>query len=145
MNKVAIIIGSLLVACSTTAYSQAISDPVKEAQRLTRVAQVAQQQGRYDDAIKAYETIGVIAKGSPKIAAAALVNAYRATGDDFYREFLTQWVLPFYCKMLNHSDTLFSAKRNDARPGVKFPGFLIKLKKQSCVTSSAISTEPNKR
>src|ERR1041384_2035068 len=74
MNKVAIIVG-LLLAFSTTAYSQAITDPVKEAQRLTRVAQVAQQQGRSDDAIKAYETIGVIAKGSPKIAAAALLNA----------------------------------------------------------------------
>lgn len=48
--------------------------------------------------------------------AAALVNAYRATGDKFYKEFLTKWVLPFYCKTLNHSDTLFSAKRNDAGP-----------------------------
>jgi hypothetical protein len=46
---------------------------------------------------------------------AALVNAYRATGDPFYKEFLTQWILPFYCKMLNHSDSLFSAKQNDAR------------------------------
>src|SRR6266496_245440 len=77
MNKVAIIAGSLLLACSAAAYSQAISDPVKEAQRLTRVAQVAQQQGRYDDAIKAYETIGVIAKSSPKIAAAA--RSFRAS------------------------------------------------------------------
>ncbi len=51
--------------------------------------------------------------------AAALVNAYRATGDKFYKEFLTQWILPFYCKMLNHSDTLFSAKRNDARAGAR--------------------------
>ncbi|MFA6560500.1 MAG: hypothetical protein WCV00_01165 [Verrucomicrobiia bacterium] len=49
--------------------------------------------------------------------AAALVNAWRATGDPFYKEMLTQWVLPFYCKMLNHSDTLFSAKHNDAAPG----------------------------
>jgi hypothetical protein len=49
--------------------------------------------------------------------AAALVNAWRATGDPFYKELLTQWVLPFYCKMLNHSDTLFSAQRNDAAPG----------------------------
>src|ERR1041385_6415465 len=82
MNTVAIIVG-LSLTFSTTAYSQAIIDPVKEAQRLTRVAQVAQQQGRYDDAIKAYETIGVVAKGSPKIAASALVNAgriYLATG-----------------------------------------------------------------
>src|SRR5262249_25795381 len=29
--------------------------------------------------------------------------------------FVTKWQLPFYCKMLNHSDTLFSAKRQDAR------------------------------
>ena len=49
--------------------------------------------------------------------AAALVNAWRAAGDPFYKEMLTQWVLPFYCKMLNHSDTLFSAKRNNAAPG----------------------------
>ncbi|MCX7826496.1 MAG: hypothetical protein N2689_13195 [Verrucomicrobiae bacterium] len=49
--------------------------------------------------------------------AAALVNAYRATGDRFYKETLTQWVLPFYLRMLNHSDTLFSARRDDAAPG----------------------------
>ncbi|MDB6032924.1 MAG: hypothetical protein JWM16_3262 [Verrucomicrobiales bacterium] len=51
--------------------------------------------------------------------AAALVNAYHVTGDKFYKDFLTQWILPFYCKMLNHSDSLFTLKRNDARPGVK--------------------------
>jgi hypothetical protein len=50
---------------------------------------------------------------------AALVNAYVVTGDKFYKDFLTQWILPFYCKMLNHSDSLFSATKNDARPGVK--------------------------
>jgi hypothetical protein len=49
--------------------------------------------------------------------AAALVSAYRATGDRRYKEFLTRWQLPFYCQMLNHSDRLFSARRNDARPG----------------------------
>ena len=54
---------------------QSINDPIKEAQRLTRVAQVAHQQSRYVDAIKAYETIGLIAKSSPKIAATALMNA----------------------------------------------------------------------
>ncbi len=48
--------------------------------------------------------------------AAALVNAYRATGDAAYKDFLVRWQLPFYCKMLNHSDHLFSAQRNDARP-----------------------------
>src|SRR5437773_2388853 len=46
----------------------------------------------------------------------ALVEASRATGDPYYREFLTQWTLPFYCKMLNHSDTLFSAKQDDVAP-----------------------------
>src|ERR1041385_9300687 len=83
MKKVAMNAMGLALAVSATAYAQAITDPVKEAQRLTRVAQVAQQQGRFDDAVKAYETIGVIAKGSPKIAAAALLNAgniYMATG-----------------------------------------------------------------
>lgn len=49
--------------------------------------------------------------------ATAMVNAHRATGDPFYREFLVEWQLPFYLKMLNHSDELFTAKRNDARPG----------------------------
>lgn len=49
--------------------------------------------------------------------AAALVHAYRATGDRFYKEFLTRWVLPFYLKMLNHGDELFTSERNDGRPG----------------------------
>ena len=51
--------------------------------------------------------------------AAAMVNASRATGDRFYKDFLTKWQMPFYCKMLNHSDELFvsSAGRNDARKG----------------------------
>ena len=48
--------------------------------------------------------------------ALAMVNAYRATDDAFYKEMLTQWQLPFYLKMLNHSDELFEAGRNDARP-----------------------------
>lgn len=48
--------------------------------------------------------------------AAAMVNAFRASGDTFYRDVLTQWQLPFYLKMLNHSDELFNADRNDAQP-----------------------------
>ena len=48
--------------------------------------------------------------------AAALVNAHRATGDRYYRDLLTQWVLPFYLKMLNHSDELFSPEGNNAAP-----------------------------
>lgn len=71
-----VIIGSLAVLfLASGAAAQAVNDPLKEAQRLTRVAQVAEQQTRYIDAIKAYETIAVIAKGSPKIAGAALLSA----------------------------------------------------------------------
>src|SRR5258708_39256 len=67
--------GALLLCAFVPAPAQTSGDAVKEAQRLTRVAQVAQQQGRFDDAIKAYQTIAVIAKSSPRIAAAALLNA----------------------------------------------------------------------
>lgn len=49
--------------------------------------------------------------------AAALVSAVRATGDPACKALLTRQILPFYCKMLNHSDTLFSARRDDSRPG----------------------------
>lgn len=49
--------------------------------------------------------------------AVAMVNAYRATGDPFYKEILTKWQLPFYLKMLNHGDELFTSERNDGRPG----------------------------
>lgn len=49
--------------------------------------------------------------------AVAMANAYRATGDRFYREVLTRWQLPFYLKMFNHSDELFTSERNDGRPG----------------------------
>jgi len=49
--------------------------------------------------------------------AAAMVNAYRATGDARYKDFLTKWQMPFYCKMLNHSDELFSGRGATARKG----------------------------
>ncbi len=49
--------------------------------------------------------------------AVAMVNAYRATGDPFYKEVLTRWQMPFYLKMLNHSDELFQMGQNDAPPG----------------------------
>jgi hypothetical protein len=51
--------------------------------------------------------------------AVAMVNAFRATGDPFYKEVLTRWQLPFYLKMLNHSDELFTSERNDAPPGAE--------------------------
>jgi tetratricopeptide (TPR) repeat protein len=68
------IISCLILVTSTSALAQAPSDTVKEAQRLARVAQVAQQEGRYDDAIRAYETITVVARSSPKTAASAFLN-----------------------------------------------------------------------
>lgn len=49
--------------------------------------------------------------------ALAMANAARATGDPFYREILTHWQLPFYLRMLNHGDELFSSEKNDARAG----------------------------
>ena len=48
--------------------------------------------------------------------AVGLANTYRATGDPFYKDFLTRWQLPFYVKVLNHSDTLFPTKPDDAGP-----------------------------
>jgi len=65
----------VLICFSSFIKAQTTADNVKEAQRLTRVAQVAQQQGRNEDAIKAYETIALVAKNSPQIAAAALLSA----------------------------------------------------------------------
>lgn len=64
----------LALVLAAAAHAQS-ADPLKEAQRLTRVAQVAEQQGRHDDALKAYQTIAVIASGTPRIAAAAGVAA----------------------------------------------------------------------
>lgn len=43
----------------------------------------------------------------------ALVNAARSTGDPYYKDLLTKQILPFYLKMLNHSDTLFTSKVDD--------------------------------
>jgi tetratricopeptide (TPR) repeat protein len=71
-----VLLGSILLLCSfAPAPAQSSADAIKEAQRLTRVAQVAEQQGRHEDAIKAYQTIAVVAKTSPRIAAVALLNA----------------------------------------------------------------------
>lgn len=49
--------------------------------------------------------------------AAALVNAWRTTGDPFYKELPRDCVLPFYLKMLNHSDALFTTQRAVVRQG----------------------------
>src|SRR5260370_545560 len=70
-----VLLGGVLLLCGfAPTPAQTSTDVVKEAQRLTRVAQVAEQQGRYDDAIKAYQASAVVAKTSPRIAAVALLN-----------------------------------------------------------------------
>lgn len=79
-----LMLGYLALLCGLSAtLAQSSTDASKEAQRLARVAQVAQQERRYDDAIRAYRTITVVAANSPKIAATAhlnLGNIYMALG-----------------------------------------------------------------
>src|SRR5436853_2316333 len=78
-----ILFSKLILLCVGATLAAQSPDVLKEAQRLTRVAQVAEQQNRYDDAIRAYETIAVIAKSSPAVAAGALLSAgniYMGTG-----------------------------------------------------------------
>jgi len=78
-----ILFSKLILLCVGATLAAQSPDVLKEAQRLTRVAQVAEQQNRYDDAIRAYETIAVIAKSSPVVAAGALLSAgniYMGTG-----------------------------------------------------------------
>jgi tetratricopeptide (TPR) repeat protein len=77
--KVSLIVLSVCVAGG----AQSSGDTLNEAQRLTRVAQTAEQENRYDDAIKAYETIAIIARSSPAVAGGALLHAgkiYMGTG-----------------------------------------------------------------
>jgi hypothetical protein len=53
--------------------------------------------------------------------ALAMAHAFRATGDRTYRDFLKEYQLPFYTRVLNHSDTLFDTKQVDvAEKGVRF-------------------------
>src|SRR5260370_9949862 len=73
----------LVLVCAVASLQAQSSNDVKEAQRLARVAQVARQQGRLEDAIRAYQTIAIVAKTSPAIAANAYLNAgniYMALG-----------------------------------------------------------------
>jgi len=78
------LLGSFVILLPFSASAQTANEVAKEAQRLTRVAQVAQQERRYDDAIKAYQTIAVVAAREPRIAAAAHLNTgsiYLARGN----------------------------------------------------------------
>lgn len=72
------------------------------------------RRGQYDQFIQG-EALDTMHDGA--WFAVAMVNAFRATGDPFYKDVLTRWQLPFYLKMLNHSDELFTSDRNDGRPG----------------------------
>lgn len=48
--------------------------------------------------------------------AAALVHARIASDDPLFRDLLEKNILPFYCRMLNHSHKVFSNQHNHARP-----------------------------
>jgi len=66
---------ALLLCLGGVVAAQSNADTATESQRLTRVAETAEEQNRFDDAIKAYETIAIIGKNSPPIAANALLHA----------------------------------------------------------------------
>src|SRR5205807_4705241 len=74
--KFTILTALVILSPFASAYSQT-ADDLREAQRLARVAQVAQQEGRIADAIKAFQTIAVVARGSPKM----VLDAKLAIGD----------------------------------------------------------------
>ena len=77
LRKFIILTAFLASGLLASARAQTPADDLKEAQRLTRVAQVAQQERRFADAIKAFQTIAVVAKGSPK----TVLDAKLAIGD----------------------------------------------------------------
>lgn len=72
------------------------------------------KKGQFDQFVQG-EALDTMHDGAWLIAANC--TAYRATGDRYYKDFVTSWQLPFYLKMLLYSDEFFTAKRNDARAG----------------------------
>jgi tetratricopeptide (TPR) repeat protein len=65
---------ALFFAACAGVSAQTQTGNTSELQRLSRMAQTAQQEGRYDDALRAYQTITVVAAGSPKTAAVAYLK-----------------------------------------------------------------------
>jgi len=53
--------------------------------------------------------------------ATACVLAYRATDDPYYLEIVRDWIMPFYVKMLNQSDTLFPDRTRAFSDGQVLP------------------------
>ncbi len=51
--------------------------------------------------------------------ACAMANAFRATGDPYYKDVLVRWQLPFYLKMLNEGAALFDNSQVDVRDEAK--------------------------
>ena len=51
----------------------------------------------------------------------ACILAYRATGDEFYLQTARDWILPFYVRMANNSDTLFPDRTAAFSDGKKLP------------------------
>lgn len=65
-----ILLATMVISVSAQEQTSAI-----EAERLMSVAKAAQEQGQYDDAIRAYRQVVVLSKASPKNAALAYYNA----------------------------------------------------------------------
>jgi tetratricopeptide (TPR) repeat protein len=65
---------ALCFAMCAGVLAQTKTDNTAELQRLSRMAQTAEQDGRYDDALRAYQTITVVAAGSVGTVAAAYLK-----------------------------------------------------------------------
>ncbi|HYW80041.1 MAG TPA: hypothetical protein VE890_10720 [Thermoguttaceae bacterium] len=89
-------------------------DPQSQQRGMIYEYHVVKQKGQFDQFVQG-EGLDTMHDGA--WFAAAMVAAWRATGDPFYKEFLRDWVLPFYLKMLNHSDELFATEGAVAREG----------------------------
>jgi tetratricopeptide (TPR) repeat protein len=65
----------LVMTMFSSAFPQEPTDPANEVERLISIAKTAQEEGHYDDAIRAYRQVVALSKESPKNAALAYFNA----------------------------------------------------------------------
>ena len=66
---------AVILLAVASAYPQATTDSANEVERLMSVAKTAQEDGHYDDAIRAYRQVVALSKQSPRNAALAYFNA----------------------------------------------------------------------
>src|SRR5262245_26995973 len=69
------------------------------------------RQGQFDQWVQG-EALDTMHDGA--WLAAALARTHRTTREPLYHDFLARWQLPFYARVLNHSDTLFAPQRDDS-------------------------------